>query len=131
MDWYSAIDQVKDLVVVDVSEVSRIQEEVQRKTEGASDVSMEDLEALTKLKAIAEEIGKKSSNSMSDTTERGNVEQTQGKNAAHPDQEESAKPGEESSGSQETEDAKNLPQPDFSEGLMIGTEKALKREEGK
>ena len=31
MDWYSTIDQVKDLLVVDVSEVSRIQEEVQRK----------------------------------------------------------------------------------------------------
>ena len=57
MDWYSTIDQVKDLVVVDVSAVSRIQEEVQRKSEGASDASKEDLEELTKLRTVAEEIG--------------------------------------------------------------------------
>merc|ERR1719295_953193 len=74
MDWYSTIDQVKDLVVVDVSEVSRIQEEVQRKTEGASDVSMKDIEELTKLKAVTEEVGKRFGLSMSDAKDRADVE---------------------------------------------------------
>ena len=108
MDWYSTIDQVKDLVVVDVSDVSRIQDEVQRKTEGASDVSTQVIESLTKLRAVAEEIGKKSGN-------QGVV------------QEESGKPQEENSGSQETEDAKNLPRP---EGPVIGTETTLKSGKG-
>ena len=122
MDWYSTIDQVKDLVVVDVSEVSRIQEEVQRKTEGASDVSMKDIEELTKLKAVTEEVGKRFGLSMSDAKDRADVERAERKSSAQPVQEESGQPEEENSGSKEKEDTENLPQPDFSEGSKIETE---------
>ena len=63
---------------------------------------------------------------MSHARDKVPVEGTQGKNAAQPVEEESAKPQEDYSRSQERDDAKNLPQPDFNQGSMNGTEKALK-----
>ena len=125
MDWYSTIDQVKDLVVVNVSEVSRIQEEVQRKTEGASDVSMKDIEELAKLKAFGEQVGKRFVLSRSNAKNRADAERTDTKSSAHPVDDESGKPQEENRRWKGKEDTGNLPQPDFSGGSNIGAEKTL------